>query len=130
MKKEILMGIVTAFLLGACVFIYVTSSSGVTFFAISEGGVCKTMDCITESFSSCTPAIANWKTELNGQSITANIEILGVVDNLCGFKMYSGDLIIRECYFPLDSLGAGLTEQFFSGKDNGFSQVIADSCRQ
>lgn len=130
MRRELLMGIITAFLLGACVFIYVTSSSGMTFFAISDVEVCKTMGCITESFNSCTPAIANWETELDGQVITANIEILGIMNNFCEFKMYSGDLIIRECHFPLESLGEGLTQQFFSGKDNGFSQLISDSCRQ
>lgn len=123
------MGVVTAVLLAAGVFIYSTSSnSNITFFAISENGICEDMTCIQENFISCTPAKMQWTSESGEESVTAVVEVVGVVDTFCNFKMISDGRLLRECYFPLDSLNEQLIEEFLKGKDNGFSQLISDSC--
>ncbi len=130
LKREILMSIVATLLIGASIFVYSTTpNSGITLFAVAENGVCSDLACVSESFVSCTPAKMTWSSDQNGQTITAVMEVVGVVDNLCYFKMTSDDRTLRECYFPLNSLSEGLAQQFFHGTNNGFGQLISDSCR-
>lgn len=130
MRREILMGIVTAILLGACVFIYYNNSLGTTFFAVfSESETCRDMGCLSNSLVSCTPAKVEWESVAEEGTLKSSLEVVGIIDNFCVFKMTRADSIVRECYFKQDILSAELAEQFLKGKDNGFGQVIADSCK-
>ena len=130
MKREILMSVVAVVLLGVCVFIYASSGTGITFFAISEDGVCSDTACISENFVLCTPARMTWTSDSGDQKVTATMEVIGIVDDqFCEFKMTSDDRTLRECYFPIASLSDSLAEQFFKGKDNGFGLLISDSCK-
>ncbi len=125
------MSIVAAVLIGACVFLYYNSGtfgSGITAFAVDENGVCSDIDCMSQSLISCTPARMTWTSQQNEQSAIVVIEIIGVANNLCVLKMTSGDITLKECYFPMNSLSQQFADQFFKGRDYGFGQILSDSC--
>lgn len=126
MRREILMSIIATILLGVCVFIYAGPNFGITLFAIASDNPCSDINCISQNLVTCTPARLDWESD-SGLII---LEVVGEVDGMfCEIKMTSNGNALRECYFPLESLSESLAEQFFKGKNNGFGQLISDSCK-